>query len=339
MVRKKKHHYIPRFYLKRFSVNNEGKLIGLYNLENGLYLNNAEMRHQGYENFLYGEDEVIEDYLANMEGNVATMFNYWTEEKLLYPPPPESDAFKLLKQFILYQSYRTPKSGINLMSNIDNGVKAFSKEFDPAFWESIQGYKISHKNPVLLSLANSIGKEHVLDSLVCKLLVNLSPVTFITSDAPVILYNQLLERAKNYVGATGLMVKGLQIFYPIHPRIMICLYDPLVYDFGNGCINCCSTESISDINQLNGLQLINCKSQLFFDESIGKQYISKLSKTYQKYRGSSKNIHKAIHQEGQKLFFVSHEDVQISLALSFYRLRVRPKHYSEEIAPLRKHAN
>ena len=87
MTKKKKHHYIPRFYLKRFSVNNEGKIIGLYNHKNKIFIQRAPLKHQACENFLYGEDDEIENALAEMENDVARMFYYWTEEKLLYPPP------------------------------------------------------------------------------------------------------------------------------------------------------------------------------------------------------------------------------------------------------------
>lgn len=84
MADKKRHHYIPRFYLKRFSINNDGKSLGLYNLKNKKFIQNAPLKSQAYENFLYGEDDEIENALAEMENTVAKMFYYWTEEKLLY---------------------------------------------------------------------------------------------------------------------------------------------------------------------------------------------------------------------------------------------------------------
>ena len=80
-----------------------------------------------------------------------------------------------------------------------------------------------------------------------------------------------MEKAGSYIGATGLVMKGLQVFYPIHPRLLNCLYDSGVYNLCGGSVNCCSTESTEEIHQLNALQFINSNSQLFFDEFISEE--------------------------------------------------------------------
>lgn len=338
MTKKKRHHYIPRFYLKRFSINNEGKALGLYNLENKKIIQNAPLKSQAYENFLYGEDDEVENTLAHMESNVARMFNYWTEDKLLYPPPTESNGFKLLKRFILYQAFRTPKSGEKTMHKINEGMKTFIKEFKKDLWDKIKEGTLTHENPVLLSLIHSAEYEHLLNHLECKFIVNLSQLSFITSDSPVIFYNQLMEKAKCYIGATGLVAKGLQVFYPIHPRLMICLYDSTVYNFGNDSEGCCSTESVSEIHQLNGLQFINCKSQIFFNDFISEKYIVELSNHYLDYRGKERNINQIINKNSRKYFYMSSEDTMINLELDIFKLKVNPNDYKDEIAPLRHHS-
>lgn len=335
MVKKKRHHYIPRFYLKRFSINNDGKFLALYNLNNRKFIQAAPLKSQAYENFLYGEDDEIENALAKMEGNVSRMFNYWTDERLFYPPPPETNGFKLLKRFILYQAFRTPKSGNDIMETINQGMKTFVKEFKPDLWESFKDGKLVHENAVLLGLFKSIENEHLLNYLDCKFLVNLSLLPFITSDSPVILYNQLLEKAENYIGATGLVAKGLQVFYPVHPRLMICLFDPEVYDFGENNEDCASTESIEEVHQLNGLQLTNCDAQVFFNDFISEEYVIELCKNFEEYRGTSKNINRIINQGDRKFLLTGFEDIHIGLDLDFFKLKVNPVDYKNEITPLR----
>lgn len=338
MTKKKRHHYIPRFYLKRFSVNNVGKFLGLYNLNNRKFIQNAPLKSQAYENFLYGEDDEIENALSEMESNVSKMFNYWTEEKLLYPPPTETSGFKILKRFILYQIFRTPESGADLMENLNQGLKTILKEIQLDFWEKIRDYTFVHENPVILGLFRSIKHEHLLEFLDCRFLVNLSSIPFVTSDSPVILYNQLMEKADNYMGAISLAAKGLQVFYPIHPRLMICLYDSSVYEFGGGCENCSFTESVEEIHQLNGLQLANCKSQLFFDDLISEEYIGDLCKRFEEYRGTSKNINRIINQGNRTLFLTSSEDIRINLDLQFFKLKVSPIHFKNGLVPFRNHS-
>lgn len=335
MANKKRHHYIPRFYLKRFSVNNGGKFISLYNYKSDVFVRQAALRHQAYENFLYGEDDEIENALAEMENNVAKMFHYWTEEKLLYPPPAESNGFKLLRQFMLYQAYRTPKSGNELMQLLNDGLKTVIKKFKPDLWKQIKGGTLAHENPVLLSLFNSVKHENLLSYLECKFIVNLSELPLVASDAPVIFYNQLMEAAGNYIGATALVAKGLQIFYPIHPRLIVCLYDANVYDLGNGCTNCCSTESVEEIHQLNALQFINSESQLFFDDMISEEYIKELCRQYEEYRKEPKNVSTLINSGARKFFFTGTKGPNINLNLDFFKILVNPKEYEHEVGPLR----
>ncbi len=334
MVKKKRHHYIPRFYLKRFSINNGGKFLGLYNLNNKKFIPNAALKNQAYGNFLYGEDDEIENALAEIEGNVAKMFYYWTEEKVLIPPPIESNGFKLIKRFILHQAFRTPNSGENIMESLNKGLKAFVKEYKPELWESLKDATLQHENPVLLGLLHSIEHEKLLDYLDFRFIVNLSLLPFITSDSPIIFYNQLMEQAGNYIGATGLVAKGLQIFYPIHPRLMICLYDPEVYDLGED-VNCCSTESIATIHQLNGLQFINCESQIYFNNFISEEYTHELSNNFREYRGTKRNINEIINQNNKKYFFMGSEDIQIGLQLDFLKIKANLNDLKNEINPLR----
>jgi hypothetical protein len=335
MTNKKAHHYIPRFYLKRFSVNNEGKFIGLYNHKSDAFVQKAPLRHQACENFLYGEDDEVENALATMENNVAKMFHYWTEARLLYPPPKDSNGFKLLKRFILYQAFRTPKSGNMVMQSLNEGLKVVVREFKPDLLEQMEGGTLVHENPVLLSLLKSAEHENLLNYLDCKFIVNLSELPLITSDAPVIFYNQLMEAAGNYIGATALVAKGLQIFYPIHPRLLVCLYDSNVYDLGNGCLNCCSIESMHEIHQLNALQFINSEAQLFFDDIISEKYIKELYKQNYEYRKEPKFINNVINHGSRKFFFSGIKDPNINLNLSCFKPIVNPEEYSNAIDLLR----
>lgn len=338
MSKKKNHHYIPKFYLKRFSTNALGKNISLYNHKNKIFIREAPIKNQACAKYLYGVDDEIENALAKMEDKIAKMFYYWTEEKLLYPPPDDSNGYKLLKRFIIYQAFRTPNSGKKIEDGINESVMKFLKEFQLGMWEKLKGSTIKFKNPVLLALSGAIKHEKLLNYLECRFVVNLSDLPLILSDSPVIFYNQLLEKANNYIGATSLVSKGLQVFLPIHPRLLICLYDSRVYEFDNDAKNCSSTESIEEIHQLNSLQLINSNSQVFFNEFISKEYIEILHKQNKKYRSDFKNINTVLNHNDKKLFLMSSKDPQIKLSLGFFKLKVNPNRYTNAVSPLRHHS-
>jgi hypothetical protein len=333
MGQRRVHHYVPRFYIKRFSINNDGKHIGLYNYRNNVFITNASLKHQACEPYLYGRDDEVEAELAKLENSIAKMFYYWTEEKILIPPHEGSNGYALLKRFILYQLFRTPKAGYDLNNIITDAFHTLIGEFEPEEVKKFSGTEVVHSDPVLLALLNSADKEHLLGFLSCKFIVNLSLLPFICSDAPVVMYNQLMEQIGIYTGATSLIAQGLQVFYPIHPRLMICLYDPKVYSC-DGNVNCISTELIEDVHQLNAIQYINSNSQLFFNEFITKDYVEDLVASYGSEKRKPRPVNQIIKADGKNYFFSSFKDPPINLNLSFFRIN-KLDSIRAEIAPIR----
>jgi hypothetical protein len=100
MGRRKSHHYIPRFYLKRFSDALGQKTISLYNYVNSKYIAAAPIKSQCCEDYLYGKDDEIEEALAQLETVVSKLFDIWTEKKELAIPPTPSgnEALAILRR-------------------------------------------------------------------------------------------------------------------------------------------------------------------------------------------------------------------------------------------------
>jgi len=73
MLIKSSHHFIPQFYLRRFSIRDEGKSISLYNLKNKKIIQNAPIKHQACKKFLYRADDEVENALGKMENEVANI--------------------------------------------------------------------------------------------------------------------------------------------------------------------------------------------------------------------------------------------------------------------------
>jgi hypothetical protein len=65
-----------------------------------------------------------------------------------------------------------------------------------------------------------------------KLLLNESPIQFIFSDHPVVKYNQFMERRNVALGCVGFASKGLELFLPISPNVMLIFYDADSYRVG-----------------------------------------------------------------------------------------------------------
>lgn len=65
MPEKKKQHYVPVFYLKRFSP--DGRSIGLWNIRAKKKVLSASLKSQCCENFFYEQGENIENSLSDLE--------------------------------------------------------------------------------------------------------------------------------------------------------------------------------------------------------------------------------------------------------------------------------
>jgi len=321
------HHYVPQFYLRNFSTDENQVGIGLFIPDKGVFANTA-IKNIAAKDYLYGADNEIEKELSKMEGVVAEIFKTWIS--VLLPPPIDSPAFNTLKHFILTQIFRTIKAGKELNEAMNEGYQAIRKlmhmENDP-LPEGI----LVHKDPTLLSLVYTSDKLALMDFLSIKTVVNLTDTPFITSDHPVIRYNQWMEQKGYYLGATGIAVKGLQIFLPIHPRVMICLYDGTVYKCGQKDKNVVKIESENDILQLNSLQYLVSDKSLFFDSHIQERQLQELVnnnkgiKNRAKHTSTITEIGKTPAGNPNNVILNSFTDPHIQLNLSFFKILKKAK--------------
>ena len=103
MPENKKHHYVPKFYLRRFS--RDKKTICLYNLPKQLHVVNASLRNQCYQDYFYGKEKTTESALAGMEGEIAQLYSLIDKYNSL--PPPLSEHHVAMVMSVLIQYGRT----------------------------------------------------------------------------------------------------------------------------------------------------------------------------------------------------------------------------------------
>jgi hypothetical protein len=92
---------------------------------------------------------------------------------------------------------------------------------------------------------------------------------FITSDHPVVIYNQWCEGVRGG-GVTGVACAGLQIFFPLGPDCILMLFDPNVYEVDGKESGEVIITDQRDINQLNRLQYTFAQENLFFSDWADK---------------------------------------------------------------------
>jgi hypothetical protein len=139
----------------------------------------------------------------------------------------------------------------------------------------IDKFRMKIKHPELESIRNGQNEAPVLADLCMKVLVNKTDVEFITSDSPVVLFNQWCQEWQ-LGGNEGYASSGLQIFFPISNHHTIVFYDNMVYVAKKGD-QAIDITSLDDIQAINSLQLLSADENLYYSGDLRtKEMIDKL---------------------------------------------------------------
>ena len=349
---KKNQHYVPKLYLRNFSYENNKNQIGLFNVNNELFISKAKLKTQGSKNFFYGEDGIIEDNLSNVEGNLATIINDLIELQTV-PDKNTASHFELLF-FVTLTELRNPVK-IDGMKDMFAGMRKQILEEHPESDVEKLIPNPSHEEIVKMLMTSTIEMANMIFDLEYKLLINNTLTPFITSDFPIAKYNQFLELKKWRHSKTGFGITGLQIFIPINHKMVLVLYDKDIYKLGDKKKKFHIVSNPKDVDEINVLQFLNCISTIFFDEKANETYIRYLHKKSKKFKKANvtrielsylikkgEENNKETVKTGFKNFMkTNNSDCETNLKIEGLRIHSKGKAHkvSNNIAQLRPHAS
>lgn len=328
MPANKKHHYVPRFYLRRFS--SDGKSVSLYNFRLGRAITNANLNTQCYRNYMYGKEGEHEKRLSQLEGAFAQLLRSMLPS--CYLPPPMSPDHESLCILTLLQYARTAHTA-DAMDEMADGMwkEILSKDtsIDPAMLSEV---RIVNTDPANFAISMILRLYHLIIDLHYRLLVAPSGTQFITSDNPVVMYNQLME-FERHGSSTRLASKGLQIFFPLSPAHMLCFYDPAVYACKPRRSTQTAIASSRDMDQLNALQVASSLENVYFSGPAANVF--RAVESGRRYRRTGKaSIFKGPERKtatgSSQLIGMSRVDVRTELELTFMRLLKPAKRWREQ---------
>jgi len=333
MPHNKKHHYVPRFYLKRFSP--DGRSTCLWNINRKKLVSKANLKNQCYKDYFYGKELTVEKALGIVEGHASRILKLIDEYQA--QPPAGSEEHITLVLYILMQYGRTAYTADALDELNDKMMKHL---FGPkAEQEGIDLSKVTIgiKDPAKFSLGLITQFHPLLLDLDCKLLQNKTSVDFITSDNPVVLYNQLFTFRK-HGSNTGLASKGLQIFFPISSKLLLLFYDYESYTIGSRSKATVKISLPRDVYELNTLQMTSAYENIYF-ESVNFD-VDALYKKALSFRRTQKSKMSVFPGEETKdtrkeLIATSREDVRTNLKLSFVKITKKTKAWRDKFQKLR----
>lgn len=327
MPENKKHHYVPKFYLRRFS--RDKKTICLYNVRKQLHVVNASLRNQCCQDYFYGKEKTTERALAAIESEVAQLYSLIDKNNSL--PPPLSDHHVAMAMSVLIQYGRTKYQ-------VDALEEMHDKMFKHTFKEKIEAelggmnlddFIIGIEDAAQYSLGLVAQHYPLLLDLGYKLLVNETGVEFITSDSPVVMYNQLLSFRK--MGSnTGLSCKGLLIFFSVSPSKLIIMYDDNVYRVGGATKSVIEVTSEKDVYDLNALQACSCYENIYFmSPNQNVAALHRKARPFLRKHKSNIRVFPGQNDGNSRSEFVMNyrEDIRLGINLSFLTLRKSAKEW------------
>lgn len=314
-------HYVPRFYMKHFAnIKNAGTkkekvLISFYQFKDNLLKENIPTGSICSEDYFYDQDGKIENTFADMETRWSKALKNAIDDNFTI------DDIESIREFVIYQINRTRAMLFHNREMATNMMKVVLKQqFGDIADEEVVNELLENKiqNEITPELGLSIVKKTIptIRDLKMRVITNEAEMSFITSDAPVIIINPLgIHRA-------GLCSVGEVIFFPISPRKMIFFYDEKL--FGKLPDRICD-ESIIEI--FNQYQYISADERLLAKEIKDINHIVNGEELNSKREEFQKTQKTNIIDDGVEILFVT-------------KLRSIPYYYNVPILrlpkPLRK---
>ena len=300
-------------------------MVGVFNLIAAHFIQHAAIKRQSYKNYFYGKDPQREEILAQLEGCAASIIDRIISENVL--PEHGSGAHADLMAFVLSLMARTEFSVIETNREVHEIFQTiYTQKFDGLIDHS--SVKLDDTDAVIMSIAHAFKALPIVQDLQFKLLLNATQLPFITSDNPVILYNQYLESRTPNQPITGLATSGLQILLPISPKAFVAFYDPQIYKVGrrNNCY--IHLEKDSDIRALNLLQFGNAHQNIYFSAQASESYLRSLHQEFldRPFRTQPKGLSlQSVIDQDRYLVLLDKSELRSNLKLSFVELVRRAK--------------
>jgi Protein of unknown function (DUF4238) len=319
------HHFVPQFHLRQFAIDERQLSVGLFMICKSKFIPRASIKTQASRHKLYGAT-AREKMIGQIEGMCSITINTMLKQRVV-PEPTSRDHGNLLVHVAL-QSGRTPEAGQQWEDSATQLMQTIMKQNpEPRFApEDFDKVRIRMRNPVDEIMAIRLSTLLTLADLKYALLLNPTGIPFITSNHPVVYYNQFFERRRQVIGSGGAAVKGLQIFFPVSPTHYLIFYDGGVYDFGKGVMRGIAVKATdADVRALNGLQVISAQDHLYFDAAVSETQIRALVDEFRPKRQDSPLIQKTYPVPGHRsnpdgtfstFMFSSTETLQIGLKLT-----------------------
>jgi len=275
----KSQHYVPRFYLKNFSKRNGNEFVINCFDKSDFNQFKVNINGIGCENYFYENDDnpsqVMEMSLSKYEAKFSTVYN-----KLVSTASLGGFKWKekeVLAQFIVIQEIRTREMREHLRDMVKKvkirlSTEPLSKKLETELQgiNTEKGIRSIQLNMLDETLLNNSPLVDMLLSLKWMIYENYTKMTFWISDHPVNRFNPI---DLSPYGNLGLLSRGIEIFFPLTPKLGIAFCDPIEYFHYPEKLGCIKDNVLF----YNTLQVRSSARHIFSideDFTIAKQWLN-----------------------------------------------------------------
>lgn len=266
----KMQHYVPRFYLKNFSIQeSSGKhIINCFDKIEGKVFK-TDIRNVAGEKFFHDlerdKEQKIELGLSKLERKFSRAVKRLIEHKKVNNISEYQKG--MLSLFIAVQMERTKERRESLKDLVNQVYERLSKEnLSNELRESLEDAK-KEKSIKLMHLQGLIEWSerfaNIIFNLKWILFINKTKIPFMASDNPINLNNEL---TKNELGTIGLTCPGISIHVPISPFLCLVVCDPVAY---SDLPDRFEVDNKENVIFENGLQILGSTRHVF---SVGDDF-------------------------------------------------------------------
>ena len=254
MASNKNQHFVPRCYLRPFSLGGDKVAISLFNLDRSKFVLNAPLKNQCSADYFYGKDDFFEKILQSSEVSYAEVL------ALIHQPRyclEEEHRISLLR-FWLLQYLRTEAASKRAIE-VSHGVGEFSGLSSSEFGLDI-------RKAVEYAMYTYVAETAMVDDMKLCLLRNRTRIPFITSDDPAVMTNRWFFEDRRVRGLSpGLNSSGALLLLPLSPKVLLMAYDGDVYSIphNHGWVD---IKNERDVEAFNQHQYLNCNANVYFND-------------------------------------------------------------------------
>lgn len=329
-------HYVPQCLLKHFGQNvKNAKRLNIFDISRSHVRYNQSITENFSQNYFYDRDNSVEDLLSQkIEAPAATVIDKLVNGQLAIS---DKDHPALLR-FISALLCRTPQAREKALSFINSFFDSVVEKllslngFDPNDSGKVWMHPKDPSDLVSVITLQGIIDAGILVDLGIHIIKNNTTSEFCISDHPAFVYNWFYKDLE-HPAITSLTAQGLQIFLPLSPNLLICLYDSEVYKYGKKNSNVTTVSSDYDIEILNSFQIMNAESIIGFRD---KNSEASLKELYRKNKDIKIHQHESLiveekHNEDGKLkttHLTFTRQTKLSKMPSFVKIKKKSRSYT-----------